>query len=67
MQEKINYAGFISKYEQKEKDPIHNVKVERINKMIDEYNDLFMTLPIVSQIDYRQTTLRMCREILIND
>lgn len=45
----------------------YNLKVDRVNKLVDQYNSNVSTLPIDKQLDYQKSTLRLCRELLISD
>lgn len=63
MNNKIS-VGLLGHYG-KSLDSKYNLKVDRANKLVDEYNSNVSTLPIDKQLDYQRSTLRQCREILI--
>ena len=65
MKNKIS-VGLLGYYG-KSLDANYNLKVDRVNKLVDQYNFNVSSLPIDKQLDYQRSTLRLCRELLISD
>ncbi len=61
-----SFAGQLGYYG-KSLDINYNLKVKRVNKLVDEYNSNVSNLPIDEQLNYQKSILRRCREILILD
>jgi hypothetical protein len=62
----VGRVGYLGHYG-KSSDLKYNLKVDKVNKLIDEFNANVDQLPSDKQVEYLNSIQRMCREILLAD